>query len=164
MPSDADAVARRLKLAAAARAPERRRGTPRRRTSRWAALAFLPFVLVPTAVGVDTVLNDPNRPGAGCFEYCSFNRDLGYGALALGVLGLLVVAAIWRRSVAAMALALFVCSLASLLVGIAFFGWFWSGSILAGPLSIGPLVGVTVLVATPTLLLLAALRDEVAAA
>jgi hypothetical protein len=141
--------------------PERQRGTPRRRTARWAALAFLPFALVPTAVGVDTVLNDPNRPGSGCLEYCSFDRDLGYAALALGVIGLLVVTAIWRRSVAAMALALFICSLAGLLVGIALFGLFWSGSIPAGPLSIGPLLGITVLVATPTLLLLAALRDEV---
>jgi hypothetical protein len=144
--------------------PERRRGTPRRRTARWAALAFLPFVLVPTVVGVDTVLNDPNRPGSGCFEYCGLDRDLGYAALALAVIGLLVVTAIWRRSVAAMALALFICSLASLLVGIALFGLFWSGSIPAGPLSLGPLLGVTALVATPTLLLLAALRDEVTAA
>jgi hypothetical protein len=93
------------------------------RPSRWAraaGLAFLPLPLVPFLAGLGTLLRDPTRPGSGCFEYCAADRDGGRIALVLGVIGIWIAVLIWRRHVAAMALALFV---SALLTGIWFIGF-----------------------------------------
>jgi hypothetical protein len=98
---------------------------------RAAALALLPLSLVPFLAGLGTVLRDPNRPGSGCFEYCKADSDGGRIALFLGTLGILLVVLIWRRHVAAMAVALFITSVItailalSILVGILAGGFHW---------------------------------------
>ena len=129
--------------------------TPDRRPSvaaRAAGLAFLPLALVPFVAGLGTVLRDPNRPGSGCFEYCAADSDGGQIALVLGTIGILLAALIWRRHVAAMALALFLTSVitaiwaAALLLAILAGGFHW---ILLVYLAMGivPLLLDTLLVA-----------------
>ena len=67
--------------------------------------------MLPFLVGLGSVIDDPAQPGSGCFEYCGFDRDIGRAALVLGIVGIWVAVLIWRRHVAAMALALFVTAL-----------------------------------------------------
>jgi hypothetical protein len=99
--------------------------------ARAAGLAFLALALVPFVAGLGTVLRDPNRPGSGCFEYCAADSDGGRIALALGAIGIALAVLIWRRHVAAMALALFLASVitaiwaTALLLGILAGGFHW---------------------------------------
>jgi hypothetical protein len=77
------------------------------------------------------MVRDPNRPGSGCFEYCAADGDGGRIALVLGAIGILLAVLIWRRHVAAMALALFLTSVitaiwaAALLLAILAGGFHW---------------------------------------
>ena len=126
--------------------------------ARAAGLAFLPLPMVPFLVGLGTVIDDPNRPGSGCFEYCGLDRDFGRLALGLGVVGIWLALLIWRRHVAAMALALFVTALLTA---------FWSIALVASlladqaRLSVDPLLlAIGVVVITQDALLVAALRVE----
>ena len=126
--------------------------------ARAAGLAFLPLPLVLFVVGLGAVFDDPTRPGSGCFEYCSFDRDMGRLALGLGILGIWMAVLIWRRHVAAMALALFVTALATGLWGIGFVAPIVAGNV--GLLVQPPLVAIGALLIVQDALLVAALRVE----
>jgi len=134
---------------------------PDRRPSpvaRAAGVAFLPLPLVLLVLGLGAVFDDPTQPGSGCFEYCSFDRDIGRLALGLGIIGIWIAVLIWRRHVAAMALALFVTALATGLWGIGFFA-----PIVAGNLALlvqPPLLAIGALLIVQDALLVAALRVE----
>jgi hypothetical protein len=126
--------------------------------ARAAGLAFLPLPLVPFVVGLASVIDDPNRPGSGCFEYCEFDRNLGRLALGLGVVGIWLAVLIWRRHVAAMGLALFVTALLTAIWSIAIVAPVLAGQfgLLLNPL----LAGIGVLLIALDSSLVAALRVE----
>jgi len=127
------------------------------RLARAAGLAFLPLPLVPFLAGLGTLLRDPTRPGSGCFEYCAADRDGGRIALVLGVIGIWIAVLIWRRHVAAMALALFVSALLTAIWLIGFVVPILTGGY--GPMLLVILaIGVVPLVLDG--LLVAAMREE----
>jgi hypothetical protein len=141
--------------AAPDRATHDRRGSP---AARAAGLAFLPLPLVPFVVGLASVINDPNRPGSGCFEYCEFGRNLGRLTFGLGVVGIWLALLIWRRHLAAIALALFVTALLTAIWSISLVVPLPAGqsALLLNPL----LLALGVVVIAQDALLVAALRVE----
>ena len=128
--------------------------------ARWAALAFLPLPLVPLVGGASTLLASP-RIQPECFEYCDLDRDVAKGLVFIGAIGVLLAIGIWRRHVAAMALALFASALAAMIVVVSIvLGW---GTIGSDPIRFWPLFAFLLLFAAPALLV-RALADEADAA
>jgi hypothetical protein len=131
-------------------------------TARWAALAFLPLPLIPLVGGGLTVLSVLNGPAPGCFEYCEFDQKVAQVLLALGLIGVLIAIGVWRRRVAAMALALFVSAVAAMIVVVSVvLGW---GTIGSDPVRFWPLFAFLLLFAAPAVLLVRALADAADAA
>jgi len=87
--------------------PSHRRGSP---AARAAGLLFLPFplALFVTSLGAQFV---DRSVASGCIDYCDLDRDFGRIGLVLGGIGIGIAVLIWRRHVAAMALALFLTAL-----------------------------------------------------
>jgi hypothetical protein len=125
--------------------------------ARAAGLAFVPLPLIPLVYALATLL-DNTPPDPSCFEYCDLGRDFAWFPLVLGLIGVWMAILIWRRHVAAMALALFVTALLSALWAIGFVALVLSaGSITTvhpGVLA----VGIALLAADGVLV--AALREE----
>lgn len=131
---------------------------PSSRNAKLAGLAFAPFALIPIVLGSATLIDDPNRPGSGCIDYCSFDRDIAGLGIAIGVAGALVCIGIARRHVAAMALALFVSAFATMLVVTALMLAVLTDRAHGVPM--GWLLGIGALLLGIDGVLVAAMRDE----
>lgn len=82
--------------------------------ARVAGLLFLPFplALFITSLGAQFV---DRSAGSGCIDYCDLDRDFGRIGLVIGTIGIGMAVLIWRRHVAAMAVALFLTALLTML-------------------------------------------------
>jgi hypothetical protein len=78
----------------------------RPRVERVAALLIAAVFLLPTINGV---LKIQAGPVPGCWEWCGLDESAARISLSLGIVGLLLAAAIWRRHLSAQAIALFIC-------------------------------------------------------
>jgi len=117
----------------------------------------LPLPLVPFLYAVATLLDDA-QPDPNCFEYCDLGRDTVQFPILVGLIGVWMAALIWRRHVAAMALALFVTALLTGLWGIASVGPALAGNVA---LLLQPaLLAIGVALIVQDALLVAALRVE----
>ena len=94
---------------------------PRRRpkVERVAALLFAAVFLLPT---INVVLWAQARPAEGCMEYCGLDETAANISLGLGIVGLLLAAAIWRRHLSAQAIGLFMCVTVVAVLGIVLAG------------------------------------------
>ena len=71
-----------------------------------AALPIAAVFLLPTINGV---LKIQAGPVPGCWGWCGLDASAARISLALGIVGLLLAVAIWRRHLSAQAVALFIC-------------------------------------------------------
>jgi hypothetical protein len=73
---------------------------------RVAALLIAAVFLLPTINGV---LRIQAGPVPGCWKWCGLDESGARISLGLGIVGLLLAVAIWRRHLSAQAIALFIC-------------------------------------------------------
>ena len=83
-----------------------RRPTRRPKVERVAALLIGAVFLLPTINGVVKI---QAGPVPGCWEWCGLDESAARISLSLGIVGLLLAVASWRRHLSAQAIALFIC-------------------------------------------------------
>jgi hypothetical protein len=95
------------------------RPTRRPPVERVAALLIAAVFLLPTINGV---LKIQAGPVPGCWEWCGLDESAARISLALGIVGLLLAVAIWRRHLSAQAIGLFMCVTVVAVLGIVLAG------------------------------------------
>jgi hypothetical protein len=117
------------------------RSTPRPPVERVAALLIAAVFLLPTINGV---LKIQAGPVPGCWEWCGLDESAARISLGLGIVGLLLAAAIWRRHLSAQAIGLFMCVTVVAVLGIVLAGAVLTSDPVAalGPAGFGLAVGI----------------------
>jgi hypothetical protein len=95
------------------------RQTRRPKVERVAALLIGAVFLLPA---INAVLWVPAGPVEGCMEACGLDEGAARVSLGLGIVGLLLAAAIWRRHLSAQAIGLFMCITVVAVLGIVLAG------------------------------------------
>jgi hypothetical protein len=120
------------------------RPRPRNRrppVERGAAILIAAVFLLPAINGV---LRIQAGPVEGCMEWCGLDESAARISLGLGIGGLLLAAAIWRRRLSAQAIGLFMCVTVAAVLGIVLAGAVLTSDPEAalGPAGFGLAVGI----------------------
>ena len=118
-----------------------RRQIRRPKVERVAALLIGAVFLLPT---INVVLWAQAGPVEGCMEYCGLDASAARISLGLGIVGLLLAAAIWRRHLSAQAIGLFMCVTVVAVLGIVLAGAVLTSDPVAalGPAGFGLAAGI----------------------
>jgi hypothetical protein len=137
-----------------------RRPTRRPPVERVAAILIAAVFLLPA---INAVLWVQAGPVEGCMEACGVDEGAARVSLGLGIVGLLLAAAIWRRHLSAQAIGLFMCVTVVAVLGIILAGAVLTSDPVAalGPAGFGLAAGIFGAFAVAGLFLAAAVMQRI---